>query len=120
MTNNPLPQAKLDFNDALFLVPLLTSYGAWIRSVCPFREVVELKMATIESLQAKLSGLQDRRGENIEEVMVFVTPDEVETMTSSLQCFHACAPKLLAPSADRDALIQHCQQMLVTISTTFS
>jgi len=118
--NNPLPQAKLDLNDALFLVPILTSYGAWVRQVCPSREVVELKMATIESLQTKLSGLVERRGENIEGVMFFVTTDEVETMTSSLKCFHAYAPKLLAPSPDRDALLKHCQHMLVTISTTFS
>src|SRR5436190_8831212 len=105
MTNNPLPQAKLDLNDALFLVPILTSYGAWVRQVCPFKDVVKLKMATIESLQTKLSGLQERRDENIEGIIVFMTADEVETMTSSLKCFHAHAPKLLARSPDRDALL---------------
>jgi len=116
----PLPKVTLDMYDALYLPPILTAYGTWIQGVCPFQNVLDVRIATIASLQQKLSVVQEHPEEKIDRIMVPVTFEEVEVLKNSLALFLGQAPRLLPASRDLRTLILHCDNMLVKISTTFS
>lgn len=120
MGNKPFPVARLGFGDALLLVPILSSYGAWICKVCPSRTVIDLKMAAIESAQAKLSRLQESRPATIDSVLLPLTDIEVETITSSLAYFTAHVPQIIEPSQQRDEIIQSCNEIRAYIAASFS
>ena len=120
MDDNALPVAYLNWDDAILLAPVLASYGAWIRRICPFPSVIQTKAAAIESLQAKLFTLQQARPAMIEGALFAVTVSEVDTLTTALEYFVAYLPRMVAPSQERDGILESCNRLRAYIAATFS
>ncbi|TMC22602.1 MAG: hypothetical protein E6J34_05450 [Chloroflexi bacterium] len=77
--------------------------------MCPFKSVIDAKMATIAALHDKLSIAQ--RGDGIgEHVMFPVTFEEVDVLKSSLRLFLGQAPRMLPPSSELLTLIMRCDE----------
>src|SRR6266567_4695873 len=98
------PVAHLNFRDAMMLAPVLSSYGAWIRQVCPSPSVIREKMAAIDSIQAKLVAIQKERPPVIDAVIFQVTEAEVDVIIHSLEYFVASIAKTVTPSRQRDEI----------------
>ena len=106
--------------DALAVVPILTSYSIWIKTVCPSNYDREKFLSDLDGVIAKLGALATCHEEQITTGYLPFTPEEMKLMSGGM-VYYTMEVAFHLPDENDQQLVYHiCDQMRAFLRDGYS
>jgi hypothetical protein len=106
--------------DALAVVPILTSYSIWIKTVCPPNYDREKFITDLDGIIAKLSALTGCREERVTARHLPFTPEEITLLSGGMVYYTMEVAFRLPDEKDQQLAYHICDQMRTFLRDGYS
>jgi hypothetical protein len=106
--------------DVLAVIPILTSYTIWIKTVCPPNYDRERFITALDGIVAKLSALTKCREERVTARYLPFTPEEITLMSGGMVYYTMEVVFRLPDECDQQLAYHICDQMRAFLRDGYS